>query len=162
MNASATNIMPGRDSDSREVIALIEEIYGEYGEVMFTEGADGDLLAIEETYRAHGGEFWVCRDGAGQLAATVAVKLDATAAEATLKRLYVREPLRGTGLAERLFDTVVAWAATRRATRLVSWSDTRFTRAHAFYARRGLAPIGTRDMTDGAMPYSEYGYAMDL
>jgi len=162
MDADTVNIMPGRDSDSPEVVALIEEIYGEYGEVMFLEGADGDLVAIEETYRGHGGEFWVCRDGAGQLVGTVAVKLDAAAGEATLKRLYVHEDLRGTGLADRLFDTVVAWAAARGAARLVSWSDTRFTRAHAFYAKRGLAQIGQRDMTDGAMPYSEYGYAMDL
>ena len=162
MDSSAVNIMPGRDSDSREVIALIEAIYGEYGEVMFTEGADGDLLAIEATYRARGGEFWVCRDGGGRLAATVAVKLDPAAGEATLKRLYVHKTLRGTGLADRLFDTVVAWASTRGASRLVSWSDTRFTRAHAFYARRGLTRIATRHMTDGAEPYSEYGYAMDL
>lgn len=156
------NIMPGRDSDSPDVIALIDKVYREYGEVMFLEGADGDLLAIEQTYRAGGGEFWVCRDAGGNLIATVAVTLGADGTEADLKRLYVRKGNRGTGLADELFDTAVAWAASRGARRLVSWSDTRFERAHAFYARRGLSRFAVRDMTDGAMPYSEYGYAKDL
>ena len=156
------NITPGRDADSQDVIALIDAVYGEYGEVMFLEGADADLVAIERTYRHAGGEFWVCRDADGRLAGTVAVKLHADSAEAVLKRLYVRQEFRGTGLADELFDLVLAWSAARGVRRLVSWSDTRFVRAHAFYARRGLSRIGAREMTDGALPYSEYGYATDL
>ena len=39
MDASAVNIMPGRDSDSREVIALIEEIYAEFDQRDMTDGA---------------------------------------------------------------------------------------------------------------------------
>lgn len=155
-------IAPATDSDSRDVIELIDEVYREYGEVMYLEGADADLAAIEETYRARGGEFWVCRAGDGELAGTMAVKIDDDTREAALKRMYVRKAFRGKGLAGRLFDTAVAWALARRATRLVSWSDTRFERAHAFYAKRGMTRIGVRHMTDGAMPYSEYGFAMDL
>ena len=64
-----THITPACDADSRDVIALIESIYGEYGEVMFLGGADADLEAIERTYRQAGGEFWVCRDGGGRLVA---------------------------------------------------------------------------------------------
>ena len=162
MRPDAINITPGRDTDSQDVIALISSIYAEYGEVMFLQGADADLAAIERTYRHAGGEFWVCRDADGQLVGTVAVKFHSDSGEAVLKRLYVRKASRGTGLADELFDLVLAWSAARGAQRLVSWSDTRFTRAHAFYARRGMSRIGTRDMTDGALPYSEYGYAMTL
>jgi len=155
-------IAPAADSDSREIIALIDEIFREYGDVIFLEGADADLLAIEEIYRAGGGEFWVCRADDGELAGAAGVRVDNAHREATLDRLYVRKAFRGTALAGRLFDTAVAWALDRGARRLVSWSDTRFERAHAFYAKRGMAQTGVRHMTDGAMPYSEYGFAMDL
>ena len=66
------------------------------------------------------------------------------------------------GLADALFAGAAAWAAGRGARRLVSWSDTRFERAHAFYARHGLSRFAVRQMTDGVVPYSEYGFAKDL
>jgi len=161
MTPETLTITLATDNDSRDVIAMIDEIYREYDDVIFLEGADADLLAITETYRGQGGEFWICRSAEGELAGTVAVKID-DAGEATLKRMYVRKTFRGTGLAGRLFETVVAWARARGAGRLVSWSDTRFERAHAFYARLGMEQFGLRAMTDGAMPYSEYGLAMAI
>jgi hypothetical protein len=39
------------------------------------------------------------------------------------------------------------------------WSDTRFTRAHAFFARHGFQRDGrVRSMDDGWLPYQEYFY----
>jgi hypothetical protein len=47
--------------------------------------------------------------------------------------------------------------------RLECWSDTRFTRAHAFFARGGFQGDGrVRRMHDGWMPYEEYFFFRDL
>ncbi len=47
--------------------------------------------------------------------------------------------------------------------RVEFWSDTRFTRTHAFFARFGLQRAGRiRTMHDGWMPYQEYCYYLDV
>ena len=42
------NIRRASNDDSNEIILLITSIYNEYGEIMYTEGADRDLLDIHE------------------------------------------------------------------------------------------------------------------
>lgn len=56
----------------------------------------------------------------------------------TLRSMWVAPELRGSGLAARLVDEVVAWARQDGARRLVLWSLLPAHRAHAFYARYGF------------------------
>ena len=51
------NIRRATNNDSNEIISLITSIYNEYGEIMYTEGADRDLLDIRGNYHAKGGDF---------------------------------------------------------------------------------------------------------
>ena len=44
-------IRTATNADSEEIIALISSIYDEYGEVMYTDGADKDLLDINHHYQ---------------------------------------------------------------------------------------------------------------
>jgi hypothetical protein len=47
--------------------------------------------------------------------------------------------------------------------RIEFWSDTRFTRAHAFFARLDFHRDGRiRSMDDGYMPYQEYFFFRNL
>jgi len=57
------------------------------------------------------------------------------------------------------YDTAAAWDMDR----MELWSDTEFTRAHAFYDAQGFQRDGrVRDMDDGHAPYSEYFFYKEL
>ena len=65
-------IRPATPADVAPLIALIDRVYREYGDVIYLEGADGDLLDIDRFYRAQGGEF-VVLDDAGSVRGAHAV-----------------------------------------------------------------------------------------
>ena len=64
------NIRKASNSDSNEIISLITSVYDEYGEIMFTEGADKDLLDINQNYHERGGDFVVMIDQEKKIGAT--------------------------------------------------------------------------------------------
>ena len=66
-----------------------------------------------------------------------------------LKRIYLSSKLRGTGMGLKLLHHVEGCAKTRGAAEMELWTDTRFTRAHSFYAREGyVKQAKTRDLGD--------------
>lgn len=52
-------------------------------------------------------------------------------------RVYVHPNRHGTGLGRDLLDIAERHAIAAGADRFVLWTDTRFARAHAFYAKHG-------------------------
>ena len=60
-------------------------------------------------------------------------------------RVYVHPALHGAGLAHRLMDTAEAHA---NGAPIELWTDTRFLRAHRFYAKRGYIRDGWRALND--------------
>ncbi|MEZ5299832.1 MAG: hypothetical protein R3F11_04070 [Verrucomicrobiales bacterium] len=56
-------LRPATNADSAAVTALIDSVYQEYGEILFLEGADADLLDIDGRYAAKGGAFVVWVEG---------------------------------------------------------------------------------------------------
>ena len=154
-------LRPYGETDRDAIIALIEQIYGEYGERMWLQDADKDLLDIPAHYAA--GKFCVLAD-ANTVFGTIAFKPSSERPDAAvLKRIYLHPDLRGAGWADRM----LAWACeSARAcgfTRAEGWSDTRFTRAHAFYRKHGFHSDGTtRTMSDGWAPYQEYFFWREL
>ena len=152
------------DADSPAVIDLISSVYDEYGEVMYTDGADSDLLTIETSYAECGGAFVVLEDEAGRVMGSHATSpIDPDAGLLTFRRLYLHRSLRGSGCGKRLMDWAVEWSRNHGYQHVEFWSDTRFTHAHAFFERYGFTKTGEiRDMDDGALPYSEFFFTMDL
>jgi putative acetyltransferase len=145
-----------QDKDS--IIQMIDTIYQEYGDAIYLENADSDLLNIEKNYLLNG-DFWVETDKEenNQVIGIIAVKRDAANEQtAFLKRFYLMSKYRGSGLAKKMHDTAIEWCKENQITKIHLWSDTRFTRAHIFYQKNGYEQQGLRDMNDGAMPYQEY------
>ena len=152
------------NQDSPELIALIDTVYREYGEVMHTAGADSDLLEIEGRYSGKGGDFVVLQDGENTIVGCHAtLPIDTGIGLLTFRRLYLEKSLRGSGHGKSLMDWAVEWAREKEYRQVEFWSDTRFSAAHRFFETYGFERTGEiRDMDDGALPYSEYFFRMEL
>lgn len=157
-------IIPYDKKYKDEVINLLDRVYKEYGDEVWLEGYDADLLNVDDAYRKKGGAFWIAISDDGEVFGTVALKLvpeDDDSIE--LKRMYIDQSVRGTGLAHRLTDTVIEWGKEHGYKKVVLWTDTQFTRAHRFYEKYGFTYTGRkRDMDDFYHPYSEYEFVMEI
>lgn len=130
-------IRPARDADSTGVIRLIGDCYAEYpGCVLDVETEEKQLQAVASHFQAGGGAFWVAEEITDGIIGSVGYLPVATGIK--LHHLYVAAGHRGDGLALRLFECVRETAVGLSAPEIVCWSDTRFTRAHAFYEKLGF------------------------
>lgn len=150
-------LRPVRPEDRDGIIALIDTIFKEYGDQIFLEDADSDLLDIAAHYDP--GLFMVLANSHG-VRGTVALQYHAgDQSIVLLRRMYLDASLRGTGAGKQLIDWALEKAAELGARRMELWTDTRFERAHRFYDKMGFADSGeVRTMDDGAMPYKEFMY----
>jgi putative acetyltransferase len=151
-------------TDRDGIIALIDGVYREYGDRIFLENADADLLDVQKNYVAAGGAFIVLVDDDGAVRGTHAIMpLADQPGVCTLRRIYLDPALRGSGWADRLMDWALEEARQRGFRRIEFWSDTRFTRGHRFFARYGFNHDGQiRELNDGWMPYREKFFFRDL
>lgn len=145
--------------DKDYIIQMIDRIYEEYGEVIYLEGTDRDLLDIDNYYIYQHGEFWIetAPEDKSKIIGSIAVKRDAdNQFLGWLKRFYLLSEYRGTGLAKKMHNTVMEWCRLNKISKIHLWSDTRFTRAHFFYNKHGYEQKGMRIMNNGRIPYQEY------
>lgn len=156
-------LRPAIPEDRDAIMVLIDTVLREYDDRLWIQGADRDLLDIEGHYVAQGGAF-VVLDDSGQMRGTHAVVPDALRPGVCyFRRLYLDATLRGSSWGTRLMQWTLDWAHTHAMQRVEFWSDTRFTRAHAFFARFGFQRDGrVRSMHDGWKPYQEYFYFLNL
>jgi len=160
---SGCSIRPLVDEDRAEVYTLIGDIYREYGMTLVLEDeAEQHLADPGEYFRKDGGEFWILRDVDEHLAATAAVHFDPNHPEtAELKSLYVARDNRRNGVGRTLTTLAMRYARSHGRTRLILWSDTRLTAAHALYESMGFTRCGERDIVDSNNSH-EYGFEMAL
>lgn len=137
---------------------LIAGIYAEYDCVFDAELDERHLLEPGPYFRSHGGEFWVVEEN-GQIVATVGVLLHDDTGE--LKTLYVHPSLRRHGWGRRLTELAMDYARSHGKTKMILWSDTRFTDAHRLYRSMGYREIGMRELHDSNNSV-EYGFEMSL
>ncbi len=95
---------------------------------------------------------------AGRVVGMVAV-VPRHAAAWEVCKVYVDPDRHGTGLAHALLDRAEAHAIARGAHRLTLWTDTRFSRAHRFYKRRGYCRHGAERALHDRSNSVEFGYA---
>ena len=99
------NIRKASNSDSDEIISLITSVYDEYGEIMFTEGADKDLLDINQNYHERGGDFVVMIDQEKKIVGSHAtLPINKKDRVLTFRRLYLKKTHRGEGEGKRLMN----------------------------------------------------------
>jgi putative acetyltransferase len=164
------HVRPTRPRDVPGILALIGEVYREYGCVLDAEHEDTHLLAPGEYFRSRGGEFWVVVEaaatpggsaaGAGAaevVRGTAGVVLHADAGE--LKSLYVHRSLRRQGWGRRLTQMAIDHARGAGRLRFILWSDTRFLDAHRLYRAMGFVEQGTRELHDSNHSI-EYGFEL--
>ena len=140
------------------ILALIGEVFAEYGCVLDAEHEDTYLLSPGPHFRESGGEFWVVEQ-AGKIVATAAVLLHDDDAE--LKCLYVHRSSRRRGWGRRLSELCMDFARRAGKRRMILWSDTRFIEAHQLYQQMGFTQRGTRELHDSNNT-TEYGYETPL
>ena len=155
MSGADFRVEPAGQEVAAAVVALIGRVFDEYGFIYVPAEEVPDVLDLERHYAAPHGAFWVVRENERVIGSVGVERLDATTAE--LHRLYVDAHARGRGLGRALVDAVLAWCRGEGVARLVLWSDTRFTHAHALYERMGFRRTGERTMSD-VNQSREYGY----
>lgn len=157
MTVSVQEVRPARQDDVPEILALVREVYAEYGQRLNTEEEPWWLTPVS-SFRDPGGEFWVVVEN-GVIHATAAVKLDGDHGE--LKCLYVHASLRRLGWGRRLTEMAMQHAERAGKKRFLLWSDTRFEKAHRLYDRMGFRQTGFRDLHD-SNDTKEFGFEIDL
>jgi putative acetyltransferase len=133
-------LRPAVDADGAGLGRLIADCFADYEGCVFERSEFPELDAIAEHFARADGRLWVA-EADGAIVASLGAR-PATDDGVELLKVYVARPWRGTGLAARLLDAAMGFARERRARRLELWSDTRFTRAHAFYAKHGFRRTG--------------------
>jgi putative acetyltransferase len=150
-----------RGSDRAGIIRLIDTIFREYGDQIFLDDADKDLLDIPSHYEE--GLFVVLADGTSVFGTAALQRHRELPEVALLRRMYLDARLRGTGAGARLLDWAVEKARELGMGRMELWTDSRFTRAHGFYKKMGFTDSGeVRSMDDGFMPYDEFMFYREL
>ena len=142
------SIREARDDDADGLIKLIGDIFEDYQDcVLDLEKLDKELLAIDTYIKGLHGKFWVA-ELEGRVVGCIGYgqKENKTI---ELKRLYVADDMRRSGLGSRLFQLVFFAAAANAAKAIDLWSDTRFAEAHAFYLAKGFEQQPeTRNLND--------------
>ncbi|HEY4253987.1 MAG TPA: GNAT family N-acetyltransferase [Roseomonas sp.] len=151
-------LRPGRDADADGFIALIDACWGEYpGCILDVDGELPELRALASWFEAGSGALWVAeRDG--RIIGMVGTRPLREDAAWEICRMYVSDAARGSGLAQRLLDTAEDHARAAGAERMVLWTDTRFTRAHGFYEKRGYVRQGSIRILDDLSKSLEFRY----
>ena len=156
------SIRPATREDGPQLVRLIDGVYREYGDEVDLEAYDWDLLNVEAAYRDVGGEFVVLEEDGWISGAHATQPIDRDAGIVTFRRLYLPPSYRGTGAGKALMDWAVGWSREHGYHRVEFWSDTRFARAHRFFARYGFVRAGIRHVEEGRLSFSEYHFSMDF
>jgi putative acetyltransferase len=102
-----------KESDRTSAAEVIGSVLAEYGLSWEPDGADRDVLQVEEFYLANGGEFWVIesQDRVVGTAAYYPIHRGEKAAE--IRKMYLCKNVRGLGLGKYLLQQLEAVIASR-------------------------------------------------
>ena len=123
---------------------------------MDVDGEVPELLALASYYGGQGGALWAAEED-GLLVGMVGTRPGAGGWE--LCKMYVDRGVRGGGLAQALLGSAERFAVAAGAVGMRLWSDTRFERAHRFYAKQGYARFGEPRALHDKSNTVEFGFA---
>lgn len=141
-------LRPARDADGAAIATMIERVFAEYEGCLFIPAEFPELAAPASHYQSKGGVLWVA-EREGNIVGSIAIFANKAPDIYEIGKLYVAVELRGSGLAARLLTLVADAARQRGARQIILFSDTRFTRGHAFYEKHGFLRLpGVRLLHD--------------
>jgi putative acetyltransferase len=127
-------------SDRHPVANHIQSILIEYGLSNEPVGADQDVLTVEDSYWAKGGEFWVV-ETQGRLVGTAGyypVNRGENAVE--IRKMYLSPEVRGRGLGRYLLQALETAIATQGYTQVWIQTASALKEAVQLYERNGYEP----------------------
>jgi len=156
------------NQDQAGIVALINEVLGEYDDAICLEGSEADLNDLQSNFFDVGGAFWVIEDSSidhdRSIVGTHALlPLQDRPEVCVFKRLYLAKGLRGGNWGHQLMQTNIDWAKEHKLKRVEFWSDARFSRAHRFFEKFGFQTTGERrTMTDSHENYDELFFFLNF
>jgi len=136
-------IQPIFNNYTNQVIELITHIQQKEFNIPITVHDQPDLLDIETNYHAGGGSFWGAFDG-DELVGTIAL-IDIGHNAGTIRKMFIKDGHRGTGLAQQLLDTLINYSRQKHITDLYLGTSAVLKAAHRFYERNGFVLTDIND-----------------
>ena len=122
----------------------IRDLFREYAELVAEalcfQGFDRELAELPGEYAPPGGALLIARDGKVAAGCVALRRLDADRGE--MKRMFVREPYRGSGLGRKLALAVIEEARQRKYRRLLLDTLPKLATAIALYRDLGFRDTG--------------------
>jgi ribosomal protein S18 acetylase RimI-like enzyme len=135
------NIVPATTAqDLGDVRTLFGEYSGLVAEALCFQNFDQELEALPGQYAPPGGVLLIARDKNAAAGCVALRQLDAVTGE--MKRMYVREAYRGSGLGRRLALAVIEEARKRNHKRVVLDTLPKLAPAIALYRDLGFRETG--------------------
>lgn len=132
---------------------IISVFVVEYGFEKFRKGLEEEN---NQEYIENGGNLWIAIDDKDDIVGTIALKKHNNS-EAEIKKLYVRNDYRGTGLSKELYSKVMETTKKCHFKRIFLGTYDKLDRAINFYQRRGFTPIDELyDEEEGARYFELY------
>ncbi len=167
MSISSAPLVPSpirlaTNEDGMKLAALIAGCFSEYEGCLYEPSEFPELLRPADHYDALSARLW-CVDGPGAtLVGSISARPWPERGCVEIGKMYVAMSQRGNGLAQRLMQEALAFARGTNAREMMLWTDTRFTRAHAFYEKLGFVrQMGERASGDVSFTW-EYHYRLVL
>jgi putative acetyltransferase len=129
-------ILPAAAQDLADVRSLFGEYSRLVAEALCFQNFDQELEALPGLYAPPGGALLIARDGAKAAGCVALRRLDGGSGE--MKRMYVRDAYRGTGLGRRLALAVIDEARKRNYSRVVLDTLPKLAPAIALYRDLGF------------------------
>jgi GNAT superfamily N-acetyltransferase len=135
---SAFRIQPFKPGQEPQVIGLILPIQqGEFG-VAITAADQPDLAAIPQVYQKGRGGFWLGMAGDEVIGTLGLIDFGSGGA---LRKMFLREDARGSGLAQALLDTLMAHTREKGLPCICLGTLPHMRAAHRFYERNGFTRV---------------------
>ena len=133
-------ILPAGAQDLEDVRTLFGEYSRLVAEALCFQNFDQELAALPGEYAPPGGVLLIARDAAAAAGCVALRRLDAGTGE--MKRMYVREQYRGSGLGRRLAAEAIEEARKRKYARIVLDTLPKLASAIALYRDLGFRETG--------------------
>ena len=141
-------------SDHAGVIGFLERVLADLGFEFLPDGKDSDIRDLGLTYVQNGGSFCVV-DVAGEVFGTIAIRR-LTTDTAELKRLYLDQSVRGTGIGRGLCIAAIEDARQLGYRHLRLDTTTRSPAAIALFKKLGFYEIERYNSDPYAEIFMEY------